>query len=45
VFWLDLPFREGHQLDGKMRKRIPKAMIARRLTQVEATKLLKRLGG
>lgn len=33
-------FTEGHQLDAKLLKRVPKKMIGRRLTQDEATKLL-----
>lgn len=33
-------FTEGHELDGKTEKQVPKAMIGRRLTQEEATRLL-----
>jgi hypothetical protein len=33
-------FVEGHQLDAKLAKRVPKSMIGRRLTQKEAAALL-----
>ena len=33
-------FTEGHELDRKTEKQIPKAMIGRRLSQAEAKKLL-----
>jgi hypothetical protein len=33
-------FTEGHELDGKTAKQIPKSMIGRRLSQAEAKKLL-----
>ena len=33
-------FTEGHELDGKTEKRVPKAMIRRRLSQDEAKRLL-----
>jgi hypothetical protein len=36
----DGTFVEGHQLDAKLSKRVPKKMIDRRLSQDEATKLL-----
>jgi hypothetical protein len=36
-------FTEGHELDGKTEKQIPKAMIGRRLSQEEAKRLLARL--
>ena len=35
-------FVEGHQLDIQLSKRVPKNMIGRRLSQAEATKLLKK---
>ena len=35
-------FTEGHELDGKTEKRMPKAMIARRLSQGKAKRLLAR---
>ena len=35
-------FVEGHQLDDKLSRRVPKNMIGRRLSQDEATKLLKK---
>jgi hypothetical protein len=33
-------FTEGHELDRKTKKQIPKAMIGRRLSQQEAKRLL-----
>jgi hypothetical protein len=36
-------FQEGHELDAKTAKKVPKAMIGRVLTRKEATTLLKRL--
>jgi hypothetical protein len=33
-------FTEGHELDGKTAKRVPKAMMGRRLSQEEAKRLL-----
>jgi hypothetical protein len=33
-------FTEGHELDGKTEKRVPKAMIGCRLSQKEAKRLL-----
>jgi hypothetical protein len=39
------PFTEGHQLDEKMSRRIPKQMIGRCLSTCEAQQLLKRIGG
>jgi hypothetical protein len=33
-------FTEGHELDGKTMKQVPKAMIGRRLSQEEAKRLL-----
>jgi hypothetical protein len=36
-------FQEGHELDAKTAKKVPKAMIGRVLTRKEATALLKRL--
>ena len=33
-------FTEGHELDGKTEKQVPKQMIGRRLTQAEAKRLL-----
>jgi hypothetical protein len=37
-------FTEGHELDRKTEKQIPKAMIGRRLTQEEAKRLLAKFG-
>jgi hypothetical protein len=37
-------FTEGHELDGKTEKQVPKAMIGRRLSQQEAKKLLAKFG-
>jgi hypothetical protein len=37
-------FTEGHELDGKTEKQVPKAMIGRRLSQQEAKRLLAKLG-
>jgi hypothetical protein len=37
-------FTEGHELDGKTAKQIPKAMIGRRLSQEEAKRLLAKFG-
>jgi hypothetical protein len=36
-------FTEGHELDGKTEKQVPKAMIGRRLSQEEAKRLLAKL--
>ena len=36
-------FTEGHELDAKTEKQVPKAMIGRRLTQREAKRLLGQL--
>jgi hypothetical protein len=36
-------FTEGHELDSKIEKQVPKAMIGRRLSQEEAKKLLAKL--
>jgi hypothetical protein len=36
-------FQEGHQIDSKTAKRIPKQMIGRTLSREEAERLLKRL--
>jgi hypothetical protein len=41
---LDLgEFKEGHQLDAKMIKRIPKGMIGKRLSRTQAARLLNSL--
>jgi hypothetical protein len=37
-------FQEGHELDDKTAKRVPKAQIGKILSRKEATALLKRLG-
>jgi len=37
-------FVEGHPLDEKMSKRVPKEMIGRRLAKKEAARLLDRIG-
>jgi hypothetical protein len=37
-------FQEGHALDAKMTKKVPKKMIGRALSRKEATALLKKLG-
>ena len=37
-------FTEGHELDRKTTKQVPKAMIGRRLSQEEAKKLLGKFG-
>lgn len=37
-------FQEGHELDAKTAKKVPKKMIGRVLTREEATALLKKLG-
>ena len=37
-------FTEGHELDAKTEKEIPKGMIGRRLTQREAKRLLGKFG-
>ena len=37
-------FTEGHELDGKTEKQVPKAMIGKRLTQEEAKRLLAKFG-
>ena len=36
-------FTEGHELDRKTEKQVPKAMIGRRLSQQEAKRLLAKL--
>jgi hypothetical protein len=36
-------FTEGHELDGKTERQVPKAMIRRRLSQKEAKRLLANL--
>ena len=36
-------FTEGHELDGKTAKQVPKSMIGRRLSQEEAKRLLDKL--
>ena len=38
-------FIEGHELDGKTEKQVPKPMIGRRLSQDEAKRLLAKLRG
>jgi hypothetical protein len=42
----DVPgeFQEGHRLDDKTAKSVPKAMIGRVLSRKEATALLRKLG-
>jgi hypothetical protein len=37
-------FTEGHELDGKTERQVPKAMIGRRLSQQEAKRLLAKFG-
>jgi len=37
-------FTEGHELDRKTERQIPKAMIGRKLSQTEAKRLLARFG-
>jgi hypothetical protein len=37
-------FTEGHELDRKTEKQVPKAMIGRRLSQQEAKRLLDKFG-
>ena len=37
-------FTEGHELDRKTTKQVPKAMIGRRLSQEEAKRLLAKFG-
>jgi hypothetical protein len=37
-------FQEGHELDDKTAKKVPKAMIGRVLSCKEATALLRKLG-
>jgi hypothetical protein len=36
-------FQEGHALDAKMAKKVPKGQIGKPLTRKQATALLKRL--
>jgi hypothetical protein len=36
-------FQEGHELDAKMVRKVPKAMIGKSLSQKEANALLKKL--
>lgn len=40
----DGEFIEGHELDGTIKKKIPKRVIGQRLSQAEAARLLKRIG-
>lgn len=40
----DGEFTEGHQLDPKMAKRVPKDLIGKRLSPEEATAVLRLLG-
>jgi hypothetical protein len=37
-------FQEGHRLDAKMARKVPKALIGKRLSRTQATALLKKLG-
>jgi hypothetical protein len=37
-------FREGHELDDKIARKVPKGMIGRVLSRKEATALLKKMG-
>ena len=37
-------FQEGHELDDKTAKKVPKGMIGRVLSRKEATALLRKLG-
>ncbi len=37
-------FQDGHELDAKTVKKVPKTMIGRALSRKEATALLKKLG-
>jgi hypothetical protein len=37
-------FTEGHELDRKTEKQVPKAMIGCRLSQAEANRLLAKFG-
>jgi len=37
-------FTEGHELDGRTEKRVPKAIIGRRWSQEEAKRLLAKFG-
>ena len=37
-------FQEGHELNAKTAKKVPKAMIEKPLTRKQATVLLKKLG-
>ena len=37
-------FQEGHELDDKTAKKVPKAMIGRLLSRKETTELLRKLG-
>jgi hypothetical protein len=37
-------YREGHMLDDKFAKKVPKKMIGRALSRNEATALLKKMG-
>jgi hypothetical protein len=37
-------FTEGHELDRKTERQVPKAVIGRRLTQEEAKRLLAKFG-
>lgn len=36
-------FQEGHELDAKMTKKVPKAQISKPLTRKQATALLRKL--
>lgn len=38
-------YREVHELDAKMARKVPKTMIGRMLNQLEIADLLRRLGG
>jgi hypothetical protein len=37
-------FTEAHELDGRTERKVPKAMIGRRLSQTEAKRLLAKFG-
>jgi hypothetical protein len=37
-------FQEGHELDAKMTKKVPKGQIGKPLTRNQATALLRKLG-
>jgi hypothetical protein len=42
--WGEGTFTEGHELDAKTERQIPKAMIGHRLSQAEAKRLLAKFG-